>query len=654
MCGIIGLVNSDPKSHVNQALVDALTILQHRGQDAAGIVTVSNNRFNLRKDRGTVAEVFTQDNVVSLRGNIGIGHVRYPTAGGSKSSEAQPLYSNFPFGIAIAHNGNLTNTEELISKMKNSYRHVNTDSDSEVLLNVFADELQRRQMSNITPDDIFDSVRIVMRKCKGAYAVVILINRLGLLAFRDPNGIRPLCFGTRQTSTGIDYAVASESVAIDALDPSFQLQRDVKGGEAIFISNRGELFSKNFHTVTKFAPCIFEYVYFARPDSILDGVQVYEARSMMGEKLAKKILMLHPEHDIDIVMPIPETSRTSALQCAHVLGRPYREGFIKNRYIARTFIMPGQEMRRKTVRLKLNTIKSEFRGKTVLLFDDSIVRGTTSMELVQMARDAGAKKVYFASAAPPVRFSNVYGIDIPTRGELVAHNRSVVDIQEFLGADMVIYNDLEDIISAVRDLNPTRLQDFECSCFDGRYVTPEVTPEYLLNLEQKRGAGRFGARVAGSPSPSYGLHSTTSGSGPIVGPNGNNNSNTTTVTTATTTANHNHHAACAGEADGLPTATLVAPMSPGPCKEDIPKERTPAGGVFAGQTLSGSGSHSSLLTVTGELELNSVSARSTGGGGGGGGVVEMAVLTVRWPCLTVHIRVVVNEYMYFILSVSSM
>jgi amidophosphoribosyltransferase len=428
MCGIIGLVYTPEKS-CTQALIDGLTVLQHRGQDAAGIVTIKDHRLNLLKNLGTVADVFHQDNVVSLQGNVGIGHVRYPTAGGSCSAEAQPLYTNAPFGIALAHNGNLTNTDDLLRNMEQEHRHINTNSDSEILLNVFAEELQRRRMQELAADEILDAVRSVMRRCKGGYAVVMLINRLGLVAFRDPHGIRPLCFGTRQSATGTDYAVASESVAIDALDSQFKLARDVGAGEAIFISLKGELHMQQVHPHPVLNPCMFEYVYFARPDSVIDGVPVYEARVRMGEKLAQKILKLNPNHDIDIVMPIPETSRTSALQCAHVLNRPYREGFIKNRYIARTFIMPGQEMRRKTVRLKLNTIKSEFHGKNVLLIDDSIVRGTTSMELVQMAKEAGAKKVFFASAAPPVRYSNVYGIDIPTRTELIAHMRTEEEVR---------------------------------------------------------------------------------------------------------------------------------------------------------------------------------------------------------------------------------
>lgn len=510
MCGIIGIVNSDSTSHVAQALVDGLTLLQHRGQDAAGIVTSSDqNRLNMRKDNGTVADVFTQQNIINLRGNIGIGHVRYPTAGGSCSAEAQPFYTNYPYGLALGHNGNLTNTKELLENMRQVHRHINTDSDSEVLLNVFADELQRRQGtggSSISIMDIFDALRIVFRKCKGGYAVILLINGIGLLAFRDPNGIRPLCYGKRKSLTsktgGYDYAIASESVAVDALTPAFKLERDILPGEGIFISMNGDLQSQIITTSSipmslSFTPCLFEYVYFARPDSILDGVKVYDARINMGAKLAKKILSLFPNHDIDSVIPIPETSRTAALQCANILNKPYREGYVKNRYIARTFIMPGQEARKKTVRLKLNTIRSEFEGKVVLLIDDSIVRGTTSIELIQMAREAGAKKVYFASAAPPVRYPNVYGIDIPTRQELVAHNRTEEQIQIEIGADKVIYNDLEDVIDAVRSLNPSKLNRFDDSCFSGNYITEDVTPQYLQALENSRGQGRTAAR--GSP-----------------------------------------------------------------------------------------------------------------------------------------------------------
>lgn len=504
MCGIIGLVYADKERCVNQALVDGLTILQHRGQDAAGIVTCEGNQLNLHKSKGSVAEVFTQETVTQLRGNIGIGHCRYPTAGVSVSAEAQPFYTNYPFGIAIAHNGNLTNTQELISQVARTQRHVNTTSDSELLLNVFADELARRQISELTPNDIFDAVGIVMRKCHGAYSVVILINGIGLLCFRDPHGIRPLCYGKRKSTFGNDYAIASESVAIDALDPDFKLERDVRAGEAVFISTNGNLYNKQVVSPLAFSPCLFEYVYFARPDSIMDGVQVYESRARMGEKLAAKLLELLPENDIDAIIPIPETSRTSALYCANALSIPYREGFVKNRYIARTFIMPGQEQRRKTVRLKLNTIKSEFKDKVVLLVDDSIVRGTTSKELIQMARDAGARKVYFASAAPAVRYSNVYGIDIPSRFELIAHERSTEEIAAVLGADMLVYNDLSDIIEAVVSLNPTLLppgNKFEASCFDGVYVTKEVTPEFLEEVERKRGKGRVGSAQVKNPNP---------------------------------------------------------------------------------------------------------------------------------------------------------
>ena len=393
MCGIIGIILAEEGTYVNQSLVDGLTFLQHRGQDAAGIATSHEGRLHLRKDLGKVADVFTQESMVNLRGRLGIGHVRYPTAGGTCAAEAQPLYTNAPFGIAIAHNGNLTNTTELRASCSQDLRHINTDSDSELLLNVFAEELQRKRCRNISPDEIFDTVRSVMRRCKGAYGVVMIISGVGLLGFRDPHGIRPLCYGTRKSQRGMDYVLTSESVAIDALLPIYTLESDVNPGEAVFIDMAGKLTKQLCHTNPVLTPCIFEYVYFARPDSIMDGVSVYEARLGMGDKLASKIMRIFPQHDIDVVVPIPDTSRTSALQLAYTLNRPYREGFIKNRYIARTFIMPGQAMRQKTIRLKLNSIKSEFRDKNVLLVDDSIVRGTTSMELVQMAREAGAKKV---------------------------------------------------------------------------------------------------------------------------------------------------------------------------------------------------------------------------------------------------------------------
>ncbi len=512
MCGIVGLLkSSDADGLVIQQLVDGLMMLQHRGQDAAGIVTVKDHRLNLVKDMGTVSDVFTQDTVMNLLGNVGIGHVRYPTAGGGCAAEAQPLYVNSPFGIAIAHNGNLVNTKEMLKSMRKEHRHINTDSDSELLLNIFAEEFQRRRLSKVTPDEIFDTVRGVMRRCKGGYAVVLLINRIGMVAFRDPNGIRPLCFGRRVPSgvqdgilsngcgAGCDWAVASESVAIDAMDPDFKLCRDVAPGEAIFVNMKGQFFSHAVHPSSSLNPCLFEYVYFARPDSMMDGVSVYEARARMGEMIARRLQKEKNIPDIDTVMPIPETSRTSALQCAKILNLPYREGFVKNRYIARTFIMPGQEARRKTVRLKLNTIKSEFTGKNVLLVDDSIVRGTTSGELVKMAREAGAKKVYFASAAPPVTYSNVYGIDIPTRTELIAYNRDEAEISQILGCDGVYYNSLEDVEESVRSLNPAHLSaPFEASCFNGKYVTGDVTLSYLEGAAQGRGGASNGGGGGGA------------------------------------------------------------------------------------------------------------------------------------------------------------
>lgn len=529
MCGIVGLYHADFNKFVNQSLVDALTMLQHRGQDAAGIVTMSttvdnasrlshsnlaalgerssssssttidadnyhNYKLHLIKDTGTVADVFRQENVTRLLGNIGIGHVRYPTAGGSCSSEAQPFYTNSPFGVSLAHNGNITNTKELKKSLKQDYRHVNTDSDSELLLNYIAAELQRRlRMHKMTPDEVFDAVRAVLRNCRGGYAVVMLINSLGLLAFRDPFGIRPLCFGSRPSATGgTDYAISSESCAINCLGTDFKIDRDVLPGEAIFISLTGQLFTQILHPNPVLSPCLFEYVYFARPDSQIDGVSVYESRINMGAALARKIKLKYPHIDVDVVIPIPETSRTAALECAFTLQKPYREGFQKNRYIARTFIMPGQEMRRKTVRLKLNTIESEFKGKNVLLVDDSIVRGTTSMELVQMARDAGAKKVFFASAAPPVKYPNVYGIDIPTRTELIANKKSVEEIATELRADEVIYNDLEDVVASVTSLNPN-IKMMDTSCFDGVYITGDITEKFLNAMEEGRGKGRAGA-----------------------------------------------------------------------------------------------------------------------------------------------------------------
>lgn len=459
MCGILGILLADEDRHVNQMLADGLTVLQHRGQDAAGIVTSDHGRLHLRKDNGLVKDVFRDHHMIELRGSSGLGHVRYPTAGSSSCAEAQPLYTNFPHGICMVHNGNLTNAEGLAIHCRTDLgRHINTDSDSEVLLNIFADSLIKMERGDIGNGDmvknIFAAVEVVMKSCEGGYAGIYLINGIGLVGFRDPHGIRPIVMGTRKSPTKqdlTDYVFASESVAIDTL--GFDLVRDLKPSEAVVIMMDGTVHSRRCLPPDKsvHAPCIFEYVYFARPDSIMDGISVYESRLKMGEKLACRILNRYPEHDIDVVIPIPDTSRTSAVQVAYFLGRPYREGFIKNRYIARTFIMPGQETRKKSVRLKLNTIKSEFAGRNVLLVDDSIVRGTTATEIIQMARDAGAKKVYLTSAAPPIRYPNIYGIDIPTRKELVAYEREEDEVAKVIGCDWVVYQDLNDLEDAVRE-----------------------------------------------------------------------------------------------------------------------------------------------------------------------------------------------------------
>jgi amidophosphoribosyltransferase len=466
MCGIIGLLLADENANVNQSIFDGLTVLQHRGQDAAGIVTSERGRLHLRKDNGLVKDVFETHHMMDLRGNVGLGHVRYPTAGSSSCAEAQPLYTNFPHGICVAHNGNLTNAEELTDLCRNNLkRHVNTDSDSELLLNIFADSLLKqmnkgeegKEQDNV--ENLFAAIETVMKKCKGGYAGMYLVNGIALVGFRDPNGIRPIVFGTRKSKTltsengseATDYVFASESVAIDTL--GFNLERDLEPSEAIVITMDGKVHTRRLlpSNESVHAPCIFEYVYFARPDSIMDGISVYESRLKMGEKLAYQIMEKYPDHDIDVVIPIPDTSRTSALQAAYTLGRPYREGFIKNRYIARTFIMPGQETRKKSVRLKLNTIKSEFAGRNVLLVDDSVVRGTTATEIIQMARDAGANKVYLTSAAPPIRYPNIYGIDIPTRTELVAYERNEEEIAEILGCDWIMFQHLTDLEDSVRE-----------------------------------------------------------------------------------------------------------------------------------------------------------------------------------------------------------
>lgn len=482
MCGIAGIVSHRT---VNQELYDALTVLQHRGQDAAGIVTCEGNRLHLRKENGLTRDVFNTWHMIKLKGKMGIGHVRYPTAGCTSSAEAQPFYVNSPFGLTLAHNGNLTNTEELKSQLfAEDQRHINTDSDSEVLLNVFAHELQQFGTKlRLTPDDLFQAVAGVHRRCRGAYAVVVMIAGYGILGFRDPHGIRPVVFGKRDSAEGPEYMIASENVALDVL--GFQLLRDIQPGEAIFIEKTGVLHTRQCAEQPDHCPCIFEYVYFARPDSIIDNISVYKARLRMGEKLAAKILREWSDHDIDVVIPIPDTSRTAALQLANMLGVKYREGFIKNRYIGRTFIMPGQQMRKKSVRQKLNAIELEFHDKNVLLVDDSIVRGTTSEQIIQMARDAGAKKVYMASAAPPVRYPNVYGIDMPAANELIAHNRSEAEVCAEIGADRMIYQDLEDLIDAVRRGNPN-IKHFDTSCFSNIYVTGDVDGAYLRRIEALR------------------------------------------------------------------------------------------------------------------------------------------------------------------------
>jgi len=484
MCGILGAVSRSP---VNQLLYDGLLLLQHRGQDAAGIATAMGKTFNMHKANGLVRDVFRTRNMRSLPGYSGIAHVRYPTAGSaSNSEEAQPFYVNAPFGIMLAHNGNLTNSEQLKDEMfRRDRRHINTESDSEVLLNVLANELQAA-VSGVTldPSSIFEAVRGLHRRVRGAYACVAEIAGAGVLAFRDPWGIRPLCLGATETEKGrTEHMVASESVALEGL--GYRLVRDVAPGEAVFIDLEGNLFTEQCSESPVLSPCVFEYVYFARPDSMIDGASVYDARLRMGEYLAETLKREAWRGDIDVVMPIPDTSRPSAMQLAMKLGIQYREGFIKNRYVGRTFIMPGQAVRKKTVRQKLNAMSVEFKGKNVLLVDDSIVRGTTSREIVQMARDSGANKVYFASAAPPVRYPNVYGIDMPTRGELIAHGRSDDEIRVAIGADALIYQSIEEMKQSVRDVNPA-LRDFDASCFDGRYVTGDVTPAYLDEIERQR------------------------------------------------------------------------------------------------------------------------------------------------------------------------
>ena len=488
MCGIVGMVG---KSNVNQALYDALTVLQHRGQDAAGIVTSHGGKLFLRKDNGLVRDVFQQRHMQQLFGNVGIGHVRYPTAGSSSSAEAQPFYVNSPYGITLAHNGNLTNVEQLTQEIYASdLRHVNTNSDSEVLLNVFAHELAVRGKLKPDEEDVFAAVAGVHQRCRGGYAVVAMITGYGIVGFRDPQGIRPIVYGQRHTDEGVEYMIASESVALDVL--GFTLIRDLAPGEAVYITEDGKLHTRQCAQQARLSPCIFEHVYLARPDSIMDGVSVYKARLRMGEKLAEKILRERPDHGIDVIIPIPDTSRTSALELANRLGVKFREGFVKNRYIGRTFIMPGQAARKKSVRQKLNAIDLEFRGKNVMLVDDSIVRGTTCKQIIQMAREAGAKNVFFCSAAPAVRYPNVYGIDMPSAHELIAHGRSTEEVAELIGADWLVYQDLDDLKEAVVG-GKIKIDEFDCAVFDGQYVTGDVDEAYLARIEQARNDG---AKVA--------------------------------------------------------------------------------------------------------------------------------------------------------------
>jgi amidophosphoribosyltransferase len=482
MCGIVGVVSNAP---VNQLIYDALLLLQHRGQDAAGIVTQQERKFFMHKAKGMVRDVFRTRNMRSLPGNCGLGQVRYPTAGNAFSEEeAQPFYVNAPFGIVLVHNGNLTNAHALKAELFNTdHRHINTESDSEVLLNVLAHEIERHTRGlPLQPQDLFAAVRNVHKRVKGSYAVIALIAGHGVLAFRDPFGIRPLCMGKSEGST----LLASESVALEGT--GYQFERNVDPGEAVFIALDGTIHAQQCADNPQLNPCIFEFVYLARPDSVMDNISVYQARLNLGETLAKRVISTVPPNEIDVVIPIPESSRPSAAQLAQLLGLPYREGFVKNRYVGRTFIMPGQSVRKKSVRQKLNAIASEFKGRNVLLVDDSIVRGTTSKEIVQMARDAGARKVYLASAAPPVRYPNVYGIDMPTSSELVAHNRSVEEIRQIIGCDALIYQDVDAMKKAIGSLN-SRIKGFDASCFDGVYVTGDITSDDIDRLNASRVGG---------------------------------------------------------------------------------------------------------------------------------------------------------------------
>ena len=481
MCGLVGMV---AKTDVAPDIYDALTVLQHRGQDAAGIMTCVGGRFSQRKSEGLVRDVFRQNHMQRLQGTMGIGHVRYPTAGSSGPALAQPFYVNSPYGIALAHNGNLTNAEQLARELfQDDLRHLNTDSDSEVLLNIFAHEMQTLGKLSPSADDIFKAVEAVHRRCSGGYAAMALLVNYGVVGFRDPWGIRPLVLGERDTETGKEFMIASESVALDVL--GFSMVSDVAPGEAIFIDAEGALHRRQCAPQARLQPCIFEHVYFARPDSLMDGISVYKTRMRQGEALGRKIRELRPDLDIDVVIPIPDTSRIAAQAMASELGIKFREGFMKNRYIGRTFIMPGQSQRKKSVRQKLNPVPLEFEGKNVMLVDDSIVRGTTCRQIIDMARDAGAKAVYFASAAPPVRYPNVYGIDMPSASELIAHGRTVEEVQDLIGADWLVYQDLEDLVECSLEGNP-HVDGFDCSVFNGEYVTGDVDQGYLDRIDSLR------------------------------------------------------------------------------------------------------------------------------------------------------------------------
>ena len=483
MCGIVGVISKSP---VNQLIYDALLLLQHRGQDAAGIVTAMGTKFFMHKARGMVRDVFRTRNMRALPGTLGLGQVRYPTAGNAYSEEeAQPFYVNAPFGVVLVHNGNITNAHALKKELFDiDRRHINTESDTEVLINVLAHELEQAARDlPLTHEEIFKAVAAVHRRVKGSYAVIALIAGYGLLAFRDPFGIRPLCLGASETAEGTDWMVASESVTLEGT--GHRLVRDVEPGEAVFISLDGQMHTRQCAERPVLNPCVFEFVYLARPDSVIDGISVYQARLNMGETLAQRVINMMPPSEIDVVIPIPESSRPAAMQLAQKLGKPYREGFVKNRYVGRTFIMPGQGVRKKSVRQKLNAIGMEFKGRNVLLVDDSIVRGTTSREIVQMAREAGASKVFMASAAPPVRFPNVYGIDMPTKTELIAHGRTMDEIRDYIGCDALIYQDVDAMKRAVHALRPD-LKGVEASCFDGHYITGDVSAEDFDAIQTQR------------------------------------------------------------------------------------------------------------------------------------------------------------------------